>query len=163
MKLLSTVFFSLLMLCGCHRKLTIEKSVDRLAVDSNRYTEGVQLSVDTIPVPGDSLTYSVPVVVDPQTGRIVPVATRVTSGRVSFSAHIDTLNRLQVKINCNSYQLAIQRQNMLIDRYRRQIVSLSNTQREVVYKVPRWVWYVLPVCVVLSVASLTLYIKRVYR
>jgi hypothetical protein len=150
MKLLAKIMlicFALLLgsisLATCKTRIKSKEVAKEFSKDSSAYTFGEQLFRQPVTVPGDSLSYNLKLEIG-NDGKIKPVTVKNNGGRVAFSAIIDSLNNIQIRVNCKEYETQIQGYKTLANSYKL-LANKKETQKEtpvIIYKIPFWVWLI---------------------
>lgn len=140
------------------RTIRAQSSKTSVKTDSSFTKIGEELYRETITVPGDSLEYSFQLNIGPD-GRIRPANFKHNSGRIRFSAIVDSLNNIKLRMDCREYQQQVQMYKTLNNSYKLLLdkQKLDTTKPVIIYRIPFYYWMLTGA---LAFALVALFIKH---
>lgn len=145
MKKFAVAFLVVLMLlllagsAGSCRSIKNHQSTEITKKDSSYSRVGEELYREEITIPGDSLEYVFQLQVDEE-GKIKPAVVKTGSGRISFSAKIDSLNNIKIRFDCQEYKTQVQRYKTLANSYKvlAEGKNYNSLKTVIQYRTPFW-------------------------
>jgi hypothetical protein len=141
-----TLFIATCISASCKARIKSTTVTEVEKKDSSVTRTGEELYREEITIPGDSLKYNFKLTVG-QDGKIQPAKVSTKSGRIAFTAKVDSSNTLQVDIECSEYKQEVQMYKTLNDSYRL-LVDKGKSQTDIevpVDRIPFWIWMIIGV------------------
>lgn len=145
--LLAVAVALMVWLQGCTTSRTASLQTDSVKVDSVLILE--RLRVDTITVPGDTITVEIPIECD-SNFKVRPVVVSQRSKRSKSIIEVNN-NMLKAAFNCDEYKQQITALEKQVNTLQRSQQSRAEVKIVTERYIPKWAWYALIFsCIVLT-------------
>jgi uncharacterized protein YxjI len=141
-----TLFIATCISASCRARLKKKTVTEEVKKDSTVTRTGEELYRQEITIPGDSLKYNFKLTVGAD-GKIQPARVSTKSGRVAFTASVDSTNTISINLECQEYKQQVQMYKTLNDTYKL-LIDKGTSQKVVevpVNRIPFWIWMIIGV------------------